>query len=213
MASSANPNPDLGRPSQGQGLERSHRRWPYVCPLRASRCLCVCLSRRRASPSAGARLSRTDQCWPGRLPAQGDFLRGRGGSQGAREPPRGAAGTYQEHWLQDAARGGASRIGLRTHLAFPELVGAGSVACRWGREDRPRVQTWLGLPFCWRPPWRLPRARPPLESGHFLLWAGWCSHGGSVKGFTVPTRASVWVLGMGVCVSVCQCVTRAVLWG
>lgn len=39
--------------------------------------------------------------------------------------------------------------------------------------------------------------------------AGWCSNGGLVQGLTVPARASLWVQGVHVCVSVRQCVTGA----
>lgn len=88
--------PDRDRPSQGRGLERSHRLGPACAPCVRPR-VCVCLSG-RASPRAGASLSTCGQCWPGSLPAQRDLPWGRGGAQGPREPRGGAAGTDQERW-------------------------------------------------------------------------------------------------------------------
>lgn len=119
--------------------------------------------------------------------------------------------------MPGAAGVGRAR-GLGTQRAFPELVGAGSAATRRVRTAgcRPRQGRVLSAV----------RARPgdaevPASSGALLALPGsrlraprarWCSNTELVQGLTVPARASVWVRGVGVCVSVCHCVTRTVSW-
>lgn len=200
--------PGPGPPGQGRGLERSHG-LGAAC-VRVSVCVCLC---EPASPSAGASLSMRDQREPGRLPAQGDFRWGRGGSRGAREL-RGAAGTDQKHRAAGRRRGGTSLGSSGRSSLFPEFTGSRSPAWRRVPTAGCGPRRGRGLPAARTAP-EAPegsassRALPsPPVSGRRAPRACWCP----VPGLSAPGRASVWVQGVGVCVSVRQCVTGAMSW-
>lgn len=177
-----------------------------MCPLSASPCLS-----RLAAPSAGASLSTGDQCWPGRLLAQGDFPWDPGGSRGARQP----------RWELTMSTGlqGATGVGraegFRTQFAFPGLAGAGSAAWRRVGMAGRRPRCGRGLPAG--------RVRPGGSRGLGLLpgaaasallsparthpgpgggqMVGWCGDSQCLLGHHCGCGAGVSV---HLCVSVCH---------
>lgn len=170
----------------------------------------VCLTR-YASSSAGARLAAWPRCGRGGLQALGGFCpRGRGGSQGAREP-RGAVGLEQEPRDCREPRGCQRLHGLGTQLAIlPERAGARSAlwrrvetagcGLRCGRgcsapESLKVSASSAALPA-------LPGSSPRVSGAHGR------SDSGLVLGHGAPARTPVWVPGVGGClciwVSVCQ---------
>lgn len=182
--------------------------------LRASG-VCVCLSLRAGVPKCRRQPVYVGPVLAWQAPGAGRLSLGswriarslRAAGSGGNRP--GAPGSR--------APQGWDEPGVRpTQFAF--LVGARSSECRrvWTAGFGPR--RGQGLPAAGTDPggsrdsassWALSslpgsRLRAPR--------ACWCSNGGSVQGLTVPWRASMWVQGAGACVSVGQCVARAVLW-
>lgn len=143
---------------------------------------------------------------PWKTPGAGRILPS--GSRRIARGPRaaGSDGTEKETAGCRAPRDWHGPEGLGTQFARPELSGAGSAPSQRVGTAGCGLRRGQGLPA----PESL---EVPVSSGALPALPGsslrasradWRSDNGLVPRLAAPARAPVWVLGVGVCVSVCQ---------